>query len=371
MQLIESSMLNKIRSQPIILWISVIRRHKQPLFVADIAERAPNINFVMIGSSASSETELAEQLKKKCEFISNLFWIGATSDELKEKLIAESIAGLTTSIQEGFGLTPLEFLTHNKPVVAYPLDVFKEIYGDLLIYATNPDEFTREIKQIKDNHLDMINSHKKIEYLKDRYNIKSAAINILNNFDLKNANILILARDIPNNSLLIQGNYILEWQLWECVSEINDKAQVISNKGKFSKISNILNLEIIPFNFKISKPSIATNSGQKMTIYVLSYYAIKCATFFLRFPRKSLIMTSGGDLAILVVLLKLFMPIKAMCLIHDASFLKPISLTKSALLKQKLQIWVHRRMDYIITISNASAKEISGYLQKDVKTIWP
>lgn len=361
----ERLLLNTVKSQPFILWISILRKHKRPLLVADIARRVPAINFVLVGSSVSSEGELIRKLEDSCKRVPNLYWLGSVSEELKEQLIHECIAGITTSIQEGFGMTPLEFLSHNKPVIAYPLEVFKEIYGDSLIYATTTEEFVDHISQFEKDMTKYQIDYKRINEIQNKYNIKRAALNMSQKLKTLNSPILILARDIPENSTIIQGNYILEWKLWSNLAEISKKVYIISTGTKYSK--NIDIRKNIKMYIKHNKDDSKTEPG--IPIYSLSWYFALSVIILIRYPAITLI-TSGAHLSILGALLHLLFPIKVISIVHDIGFVNQKNVSFTDIIKHKIIRWAYNNIDYVVTVSRTSANHISEYLHRNIEVIW-
>lgn len=59
------------------------------------------------------------------------------------------------SLSEGFGLPILEAITIGCPVVASDLPVFRELFGDSILYAEagNPKSFAKQISLLRDPHL--------------------------------------------------------------------------------------------------------------------------------------------------------------------------------------------------------------------------
>src|SRR5208337_1006051 len=101
---------------------------------------------------------------------------------------------------EGFGWTPFEFLAARKPVLALPLDVFKEVYGDSLIYASNVREFAQRLRILYRAGFRFKINREALQRFRDTYNFTRAASTMLGEFG---RSLTILGRDLPPNSELI------------------------------------------------------------------------------------------------------------------------------------------------------------------------
>lgn len=98
----------------------------------DISIKAMNgigRKLVCIGTGDYKKLEnLAQQLKVEVDFYCN------SEDKEKIKLLKESELLVSPSIFEGWGMTPIEALYCETPVLLNDLEVFRELYGDKVLY---------------------------------------------------------------------------------------------------------------------------------------------------------------------------------------------------------------------------------------------
>lgn len=70
------------------------------------------------------------------------------TDSVKFNMVSKCKMIIHPSLFEGFGIPPLEAIYMNKPIVVYNLPVFKEVYGNAVIYAewNNPKDFVDKMR---------------------------------------------------------------------------------------------------------------------------------------------------------------------------------------------------------------------------------
>jgi len=201
--------------------------------VLEIARALPTIEFVMIGSP--HDASLLDRLMK--EKTPNLQYLGPVSDELKNALVRSSSVGITTSKYEGFGWIPFEFLTAGKPVIAYPLGVFHEIYGDLIIYANDVNAFIRHLTEMQKNAFKVSVNRAEIAQLQKRFSFAPAASRIAKLLGL--TSLIIFTRDYPKSSDMIMGCDIVNWKLWKSIHDMGIDIQIYANGTRYSTGSGL------------------------------------------------------------------------------------------------------------------------------------
>ena len=209
----ENELRRKIErnKRPFVLWIGSLQTLKGPLEVIEIARAIPEIDFVMIGSRFDTASSLSI-FRRLTEKKSNVHYLGVVSDKLKNDLILKCIAGITTSKYEGFGWVPFEFLTADRPILAYPLDVFREIYGSLITYADDVSSFIGCLAELRDNPHKFEIDPRAVARLRRRYCFSRAASNLVKSLAIKS--LVIFTRDEPKHSSTILGCDLVNWNMW-------------------------------------------------------------------------------------------------------------------------------------------------------------
>jgi hypothetical protein len=216
-------------TRPYALWIGVLAPHKAPLEVVEIANRIPEMDFIMVGSPWNKD--ILQRLRSTKP--QNLQYLGVVSDSTKRQLIQGSSVGLTTSKYEGFGWVPFEFLTEGKPVLGYPLKPFREIYGDLLIYANNVSELVTRLKQLYSNDFRITINKDAIRALKRKYDLDRAAARIVKR--LNSRSLVVFTSDVSENSSSIAGYLLINWKLCKGIRDTGTDLEIISWGTRFSR----------------------------------------------------------------------------------------------------------------------------------------
>ena len=96
----------------------------------EFAEKNPD-TIVVIGGQRQSIADVIEQRKD----LPNIVYTDFVSDEKIKALYENCKAYIYVSLEEGFGITPMEALACGSPIVISDIDVFKEVYGDTAHYV--------------------------------------------------------------------------------------------------------------------------------------------------------------------------------------------------------------------------------------------
>jgi glycosyltransferase involved in cell wall biosynthesis len=128
---------------PLVLFVgSLFNRRRLPDLLAAfarVAEALPDARLVIVGADRTWPTQdlrgLAESLgiQPKVELRSY-----AKDEELRELYACASVFGFLSEY-EGFGLTPLEALSAQVPIVVLDTPVAREVYGDAAAYVQRGD----------------------------------------------------------------------------------------------------------------------------------------------------------------------------------------------------------------------------------------
>lgn len=217
--------------RPFVLWIGNLQVLKGPLEVIEIARALPEIDFVMIGARFNTPSSLLI-FRRLMEESFNVHYIGSVSDNLKNDLIRKCLAGITTSKYEGFGWVPFEFLTAGRPIIAHPLDVFREIYGDLITYANDVSSFVECLAELRRKAYKLEIDPRAIARLRRRYSFSRAASNLVKSLNLKS--LVIFTTDFPMQSDRILGCDLVNWKMWKSIHAAGVPVHIFATGMRFS-----------------------------------------------------------------------------------------------------------------------------------------
>ena len=97
------------------------------------AARNPDLRFVVAGGVLASAASTASAARP------NLFTTGRVTDGEMKALLQRCRALLFPSLEEGFGIPPLEALALGRPAVVADRPPMREIYGDAVHYILDPE----------------------------------------------------------------------------------------------------------------------------------------------------------------------------------------------------------------------------------------
>lgn len=100
-------------------------------------------NLVIVGKQGWLVDDLIDKIQTHSQLNHRLFFFSGISDEFLNNLYELSTALIAASYEEGFGLPLIEAASHNLPVIARDIPVFREVGGDSVIYF-NHDTLTLE-----------------------------------------------------------------------------------------------------------------------------------------------------------------------------------------------------------------------------------
>ena len=96
-----------------------------------LKQRLPGFRAIVVGKSKDTLEPLARQLG----LADNVFFSGLVSEEEKFRLLKSSRVFVMPSRYESWGIVVGEALACNIPVVAYELDAYRPVFGNLLHYV--------------------------------------------------------------------------------------------------------------------------------------------------------------------------------------------------------------------------------------------
>ena len=165
----------------VVLNVAQITPRKGVYDFIETAKKCPEIQFVWVGGFPykylSSDYFKLKKITRKNAGLKNLKFTGFVSN------ITGAYSGsdvlFTPSLAETFGLTIIEAGACKLPVIARELEVFRELFGEKIIYGKNTKDFTELIKKFRENTFREKQS-KKAHLLSKKYDIKVIAEKLFN-----------------------------------------------------------------------------------------------------------------------------------------------------------------------------------------------
>jgi hypothetical protein len=364
-----------ITTRPFALSIGVMTSQKNPFEVIEIARAVPEMDFILIGSPRDKGL-VADFVSRSPN---NVRYLGVVSESTKLLLIDRCAIGLTTSLQEEFGWIPFEFLTRGKPVVGRPLASFLEIYGDMMIYARNVEEFKDSLRWLYSRKFRWPIDPARVRKLRERYSLPTAAKRIL---DVCNARVIITP-DLPMDSDYVSGLFLVNWRLWTSIMKLKDDVTIFSAGIKFSAQFGLLDRTItIPSALRTIRREISRLRFGTGFVQMLKRRFLYLALFLLEpicimrlyagcLRRTGLpcpvIATGDGGQILAASALKIMFRARVSCLLHDVrSFHEASFFVKvyNMIFLQCLQI-----MDYIFVTSNSLRDELLRFYSHGDKVL--
>ena len=134
----DQALLDNLRGQVNFLMVGTLeprKGHKQALEAFEqLWASNQQVNLVIVGKKGWLVDALVKHITTHPQQGKRLFWLQGISDEMLEQIYAVSTCLLIPSEGEGFGLPLIEAASHNLPIIARDLPVFKEVAGDHAYY---------------------------------------------------------------------------------------------------------------------------------------------------------------------------------------------------------------------------------------------
>jgi len=357
--------------RPFGLWIGLLAPLKSPLEVADIARMTPEMDFVMVGWSY--DKSIADRLRM--EKPANLYYVGPVANDVKRELIQKCCVGLTTSKYEGFGLTPSEFLYAGKPVLAYPLDVFREVYGDLVIYANTIDDFVKQLRHICSRPSYVAVDIEVVARRLAKYDLTAASSRILQRLGTRS--LLVFTQDVPMNRKDIAGYYLLQWRLWELMRENEAELKIFANGQKYSREFHLADstiqvgslVEYLRCHMEARDYSPRFLDRVERKILDLSIRILEPLSYVHRYTARrrdipsTVIIATGCGQILGGIIVKYLFGLKLVCLVHDMRLNRYEWARSSFPMKIYNLAYTHALLhaDLIMLVSDTMRREFLNY----------
>ena len=119
-----------------------------------ICKQDPDLKLVIVGKHEKHYFELIEWAKTQPSY-DRIIFTGFIADEALKWLYTHCRAYVFASLSEGFGLPPLEAMSHGAPVVSSDSSVMPEVYGDAAHYCKggDPKDIARAVSEVIDNEI--------------------------------------------------------------------------------------------------------------------------------------------------------------------------------------------------------------------------
>jgi glycosyltransferase involved in cell wall biosynthesis len=118
--------------KPFLLYVGSLYPHKNIQVVLQVLASEPDVHLALVGS----RNIFQDQVKKQVESLGisdQVHFLGYVPDRNLGELFQQASALVQPSLSEGFGLTGIEAMSMNCPVLASNIPIFREIYGDAAI----------------------------------------------------------------------------------------------------------------------------------------------------------------------------------------------------------------------------------------------
>lgn len=135
--------------KPYFLYVGNAYPHKNLSILFSVAQAFPQYVFVLVGKEDYFYGRLKEEVRAR--MITNVFFTGFLTDTELSALYRHAQAYLFPSLYEGFGLPPLESMSHGTPVISSNRGSLPEILGDAALYfdPTNPESLIEKLRELE------------------------------------------------------------------------------------------------------------------------------------------------------------------------------------------------------------------------------
>ena len=112
------------RRDKYVAWVGMLRHHKRPDLLVDIARSAPDLRFVVCGGSSTFLTPpgYCERVIDELRMQPNIEFLGQIAPERAHQVIANAALLLSTSDEEGFPNTFSQAWSSGTPIVSLRID---------------------------------------------------------------------------------------------------------------------------------------------------------------------------------------------------------------------------------------------------------
>lgn len=117
----------------------------------NILQIRPNLQLAIIGNGDHLLEKKLRQIEQKSE-LKNITWVGHVSEKDKWSMLKSSSVFITSSHEEGFGMSILEALASGIPVVTYDLPAY-QVFGESIstVIMADREAFVKQVVDVLEN----------------------------------------------------------------------------------------------------------------------------------------------------------------------------------------------------------------------------
>jgi glycosyltransferase involved in cell wall biosynthesis len=138
------------RERKHLLYVGSLYPHKNISVVLSALQKMPEYTLEIVGSRNAFQDRVRAEVEEK-GIAEQVLFSGRISDAALATEYAQATTLIQPSLSEGFGLTGLEALAFNTPVIASDIPIFHEVYKDAAIYFNphSPESFIQAVEQVE------------------------------------------------------------------------------------------------------------------------------------------------------------------------------------------------------------------------------
>jgi len=138
------------REKKHLLYVGSLYPHKNISLVLAALREMPDYVLEIVGSRNVFQEKIMQEVSE-LNHENQVIFSGRLSDEDLAREYASATALIQPSLSEGFGLTGLEALAFNTPVIASDIPIFHEVYQDAAEYFSkhSPQSFRDAVKLVE------------------------------------------------------------------------------------------------------------------------------------------------------------------------------------------------------------------------------
>jgi len=113
-----------VNREQYVAWVGMLREHKRPDLLIEIARQIPNIRFIVCGGATKhrSPSGYGDAVIQSLKSLPNVKFLGQVSPEKAQQVIQDAAILLSTSEGEGFPNTFLQAWASGTPVISLMID---------------------------------------------------------------------------------------------------------------------------------------------------------------------------------------------------------------------------------------------------------
>lgn len=148
LQFTKSKSINE-RKKNHLLYVGSLYPHKNISIVLQALQQLPKYELEIVGARTAFLERVEKEVRER-KLQKQVIFRGRLSDEELAESYKSATALVQPSMSEGFGLTGLEALAFNTPVIASDIPIFHEVYQDAAIYFeyTSVESLTKALEKI-------------------------------------------------------------------------------------------------------------------------------------------------------------------------------------------------------------------------------